>query len=781
MMNDSNTAPGKVQARRQLPEIIRVLLIEDSPSYAEVIRIMLDKIQDTRFELLDAKRLSDGLHYLGENGADIILLDLKLPDSEGIETFNKVYNKAQGLPIIVLTVTDNDELALEAVQKGAQDYLVKEQVDKKSLIHAIRYAIERKHVEETLRETNLFLQNILESSDAISILYTDCDGTILYWNKGAENIFGYTAEEVIGHHKADLLYPQDEVETKQRIEEVKTLIFKNKKGAGCEVREVTKDGRKLWINLNLTPRFDEHGQVRGILGIGQDITERKKMEEMLLNAAQQWRTTFDAISDVVCLIDSKRKIIRCNKAMTNFLGKPFADIVGQSCCELIHGTREPIEGCPYERMKETHSSEAAISQRGDQWYRISVDPLLNERGHPIGGVHIMADITKEQEIDKMKNELISNVSHELRTPLSTIQEGIALVYDGSLGSLHADQKDMLARVTNNIDRLGRLINDLLDMSKIEAGRMELNKSSVDIPAFIEEILSSFQNQAKNKKIELRSHVQKDILPLYIDRDRIGQVLTNLIANSIKFTPAHGCITVGLEDKEKEVEISVTDTGIGISAKNIAELFDRFSQFNRVYGPGGGGTGLGLTISKEIIDMHGGRIWVESEGKKGSTFAFCLPRMTQDEVFREYLINGLREAQVKGCPLSLVIIRIKNIEKIIKTYTDTQVFAILREIEEIIGRTLRRKSDIVSRYKYGEIIIAILMDTAKKDAQLVKERIWQEIEIEMKKKRWPKDIEIFLDIVTFPDDAADEGALINKISKGLWRGGKREGAEGEADG
>lgn len=781
MMDDQNAVPEKVLARRQLPEIIRVLLIEDSPSYAEVIRIMLDKIQDTRFELLDAKRLSDGLHYLGENGVDIILLDLKLPDSEGIETFNKVYTNAQGLPIIVLTVTDNDELALEAVQKGAQDYLVKEQVDKKSLIHAIRYAIERKRVEETLRETNLFLQNILESSDAISILYTDCDGTILYWNKGAENIFGYTAEEIIGHHKADILYPQDEMETKQRIEEVKTRIFKNKKGAGCEVREVTKDGHKLWINLNLTPRFDEHGQVRGILGIGQDITERKRMEEMLLNAAQQWRTTFDAISDVVCLIDSKRKIIRCNKAMTNFLGKPFADIVGQSCCELIHGTREPIEGCPYERMKETRSSEAAISQRGDQWYRISVDPLLDERGNPIGGVHIMADITKEQEIDKMKNELISNVSHELRTPLSTIKEGIALVYDGSLGSLQADQKDMIGRVTNNIDRLGRLIDDLLDMSKIEAGRMELNKSSVDIPAFIEEILSSFQNQAKNKKIELRSHVQKDILPLYIDRDRIGQVLTNLIANSIKFTPAHGCITVGLEDKGKEVEISVADTGIGISAKNITELFDRFSQFNRVYGPGGGGTGLGLTISKEIIDMHGGRIWAVSEGGKGSTFIFCLPRMTQDEVFREYLINGLREAQVKECPLSLVVIRIKNIEKIIKTYTDTQVFAILREIEEIIGRTLRRKSDIVSRYKYGEIIIAILMDTAKKDAQSVKERIRQEIEVEMQKKRWPKDIEIFLDIVTFPDDAADERVLINKISKGLWRGEKRRETEGEADG
>jgi PAS domain S-box-containing protein/diguanylate cyclase (GGDEF)-like protein len=781
MMNDQKTVPEKIVSRRQLPEIIRVLLIEDSPSYAEVIRIMLDKMQDTCFELLDAKRLSDGLHHLGANGVDIILLDLKLPDSEGIETFDKVYNQAHGLPIIVLTVTDNDELALEAVQKGAQDYLVKEQVDKKSLIHAIRYAIERNRVEETLRETNLFLQNILESSDAISILYTDCEGTILYWNKGAENIFGYTAEEIIGHHKADILYPQDEAETQQRIAEVKTSIFKNKKGAGCEVRELTKDGRKLWINVSLTPRLDEHGQVRGILGIGQDITERKRMEEMLLTAAQEWRATFDAISDIVCLVNSERKIIRCNKAMTNLLKKPFADIVGQSCCELIHNTREPIEGCPFERMEETQSSEAIVVQRGNQWFRISVDPLLVEKGNPIGGVHIMADITKEQEIDKMKTELISNVSHELRTPLSTIKEGIALVYDGSLGPLHADQKDMLARVTNNIDRLGRLINDLLDMSKIEAGRMDLNKSLVDAPALLEEILSSFQDQAKNKKIDLRSHVNKNMSPLYVDRDRIGQVLTNLIVNSIKFTPAHGCITVWIEDKEKDVEFTVADTGIGISSQNIAELFGRFSQFNRIYGPGEGGTGLGLTISKEIIDMHGGRIWAESEVGKGSTFTFSLPRMTQDEVFREYLINGLREAQAKECPLSLVVIRIKNIEKIIKMYTDTQVFAILREIEDLIGRTLRRKSDIVSRYKYGEIIIAILMDTAKNDALSVKERILQEIEIEMQEKGWPKDIDLFLDIVTFPDDAADEKELITKIAQGFWKEAKQKGTKGGADG
>jgi len=757
----------KPALRKQRAEVIRVLLIEDNPGYSELIRIILDKARDIRFELTGAKKLSEGLDYLDKDGMDIILLDLKLPDSHGIETFDKVCAHAQSVPIIVLTVTDNDELALEAVQKGAQDYLVKEQVDAKSLEHAIRYAVERKRIAETLRETNLFLQNILESSFAISILYTDRKGTILYWNRGAENIFGYKAEEIVGHHKVNILYPQDDAETKKKIGEVRSFIFKNKQGTRCEIQEITKDKRKLWIDLNLTPRFDATGEVAGILGIGQDITERKRMEEMLLNAAQEWRTTFDAISDVVCLIDSERKVIRCNKAMTELLQKPFIDIIGHNCCELMHGTYEPIKGCPFERMRKTSSSEAIVLQRCDQWFNISVDPLLDEAGNPIGGVHIMADITKGKEIDQMKSELISNVSHELRTPLSTIKEGIALVYDGALGPLRADQKDMLSRVKNNIDRLTRLINDLLDMSKIEAGRMEFKKSSVNIPALIAEVLASLQDHAKNKKIEFATRGGEDMQPLYIDRDRICQVITNLIANSIKFTPERGRITVGINDRKKEAEISVVDTGIGISPKNISWLFDRFSQFNRDYGPGERGTGLGLPISKEIVEMHGGRIWAESEQGRGSTFTFSLPRLSQDEIFREYLTTGLREAADKDCPLSLVVVRMKNIEKFEKDHTTETMFEILQEIESLITRTLRRKSDIVSRYKYGEIIIAILMDTAKHDALFVKERIKEAIEDEMQEKKWPKDIELFLDIVTYPDDAPDEVGLVNKISKKLW--------------
>ena len=631
------TAVNKQQVfQGQLPEVIRVLLIEDNPGYSEVIRIMLEKVKDARFDVVGVKQLSEGLQDLRDEHIDVVLVDLKLPDSQGIDTFNKVYAHRPDVPIIVLTVTDNDELAFKAVQKGAQDYLVKDQVDAKLLVRAIRYAI-----------------------------------------------------------------------------------------------------------------------------------ERKRMEELLLNAAQEWRTTFDGISDVLCLIDSERNIIRCNKAMTQFLHTSFADILGRCCCELVHGTSEPVEGCPFERARQTSSSEAILFQRGGQWFRISVDPLLDDDGNLIGGVHIMSDITKEKEIDTMKSELISNVSHELRTPLSTIKEGIALVFDGALGPIQEGQKDILVRVKNNIDRLARLINDLLDMSKVEAGKLELVKSSVNITAIAEEVCSSFQNHVKNKKIQLKPRMNKNVPPLHIDPDRISQVLTNLIANSIKFTPVNGRIELGIKDKGREVEISVKDTGIGIARENIAGLFDRFAQFNRVYGPGERGTGLGLAISKEIVEMHGGKIWVESEVGKGSTFTFNLPRLSQDEIFREYLTNGLRESTIKDCPLSLVVIRMKNIEKIIKAYTDAQVFAILQEAEALIAKTLRRKSDIVSRYKYGEIIIAILMDTSKKDALFVKERIRQEVETEMHEKRWPKDIELFLDIVTFPDDATDEMELINKITKEFW--------------
>lgn len=376
------------------------------------------------------------------------------------------------------------------------------------------------------------------------------------------------------------------------------------------------------------------------------------------------------------------------------------------------------------------------------------------------------DITGEKEISRMRSELISNVSHELRTPLYIIKEGLSLVLDERLGPIKVDQKDILLRVKNNTDRLERLLDDLLDVSKLEAGKMVLKKSLINIQSLVEEVMSSFKGLTGRKTIELITHFNITSPDIFVDKDKISQVLTNLISNGIKFTPKNGQVTLRMEERRKEIEISVEDTGIGISQKNIPKLFERFSQFNRINGPREKGTGLGLAISKEIVEIHNGKIWGESKFGKGSKFTFSLPKLSQEEIFKEFLNSGMREADVKGCSLSLIIIHIKNFKGLKRKYGRSEGLLIVQEIERVVRRTLRRKSDIVSRYKNDETIIPILMDTPKQNASYVKERIRGILDMEIRKIEILKNrnISILLDEVNYPDDAIKEEELIDKIEK-----------------
>ncbi|RLB08274.1 MAG: hypothetical protein DRG50_00270 [Deltaproteobacteria bacterium] len=396
-------------------KLIKVLLIEDNPGYAELMQVVLTKTKGAQFNLDCAKRLSQGLERLGKGDIDVVLLDLSLPDSKGLDTFFKVFERIPEVPIIVLTATDDEALAVKAVQAGAQDYLVKGQVNHNLLVRSIHYAIERhriqeelrrqttrklrssearflnileknadgivivdkeavvlyvnpaaetmfgrkarellgkpfdypivagetmeleigrsdggkvavemrvvetewedevvylaslrditerKKAEEALRETNIFLKSILESSSSISIISTDLEHNILYWNRGAETLLGYKAEEVVGRHKIDILYPDDEKETKETVERVRSFILKNKKAISCEIKEITKDGRKLWINLTSSPRFDENGQLKGFLGIGEDISERKRAEEELRQSSEKLQRAMDGIIRAMAL------------------------------------------------------------------------------------------------------------------------------------------------------------------------------------------------------------------------------------------------------------------------------------------------------------------------------------------------------------------------------------------------------------------------------------------------------------------------------------------------
>jgi signal transduction histidine kinase len=228
--------------------------------------------------------------------------------------------------------------------------------------------------------------------------------------------------------------------------------------------------------------------------------------------------------------------------------------------------------------------------------------------------------------EKVKDDFISTVSHELRTPLSITKEGLSLILDKIPGPINEQQARILTVSKNNIDRLARIINSLLDISKISSGKVCMTCGDIEMTAVIRQVVSLFEFKTHQKGLELRTNLPRKEIIICADIDSITQILTNLIGNSLKFTEK-GYIEISLADKGAEVEIAVADTGAGISKENMPKLFEKFQQFDRVDGPGERGTGLGLAIVKGLVTAHKGKIWAESEPRKGTKFIFTVPKKT----------------------------------------------------------------------------------------------------------------------------------------------------------
>ena len=373
----------------------------------------------------------------------------------------------------------------------------------------------------------------------------------------------------------------------------------------------------------------------------------------------------------------------------------------------------------------------------------------------------MSDITERKQIDKLKNEFISNVSHELRTPLSIIKEGVSLVLDGVICPIKEEQAKVLAMAKANIDRLARLINNLLDISKLEAGKLEFKRVLVDFSTMLRDICAKWKLEV-DKNCQSLEYCSPDLpVNIYIDPDKLTQILDNLISNAIKFTPKEGKIKVELKDEKNQIEISVSDTGIGIAKEDLPNVFGRFQQFSRPQGGAGyKGTGLGLAIVKELIEIHKGEIKVESELNKGTKFIFTLPKIAAEEIFKEYITNGLKETADRKSSLSLIVVHIIEFSQLQEKLGEKPLY-LLTDIEKVIKNSLRRKADTVLRVT-GELI-TILSDTRKEDAEVVKKRIEEAISTYLSqcKEEWIKNIRITLGSATYPEEANNHQELLGK--------------------
>jgi signal transduction histidine kinase len=232
---------------------------------------------------------------------------------------------------------------------------------------------------------------------------------------------------------------------------------------------------------------------------------------------------------------------------------------------------------------------------------------------------------KLQELDRLKSDFVSNVSHELRTPLTAIKGAVDLMLREVPGPLTEKQIHYLTRVRSNTQHLAGLINDLLDLSKIESGKIEVKSRRVSLSSLVHEVVETLRPVAVEKVVALEATIPEPSTLVWADRDKVNQVLVNLIGNAIKFTPAEGTVTVSASRNGKDsVQVSVSDTGPGVPEDEKEKIFEKFYQVAEVDGVKPKGTGLGLAICKALVELHGGRIWVETEMNRGSTFSFTLP-------------------------------------------------------------------------------------------------------------------------------------------------------------
>lgn len=392
------------------------------------------------------------------------------------------------------------------------------------------------------------------------------------------------------------------------------LVRRVGEGASREILPVTSHDEigELTAEFN---RMNERLRAFEESNLGQLLTERRKSEVIL-----------KSIMDPVWIMDREMQVVMVNPAAEQafgvreeaVLGRHFLEATGRSdVLALVRAQQQPGA-----RGNDGEQPTVSLKVGGeDRFYSVEAVPLIGMGGAFAGTVLILKDVTYYKQLDRLKSEFVSTVSHEFRTPLTSITMGVGLLKESPAIATGTRESELLDAVAEESERLTRLVGELLDLSRMEAGKMEFHFHPVPAASLLERSASPFRVQAEEKGIRLEVRLTGDEPVVAVDGDKVTWVLTNLISNALRYTPAEGSITLTAERRGEVAVLQVADTGAGIPPDVQKRLFEKFFQ---VPGRPGGGAGLGLAIAKEIVRAHGGHIWVDSQVGQGSRFQFTLP-------------------------------------------------------------------------------------------------------------------------------------------------------------
>ncbi len=521
------------------------------------------------------------------------------------------------------------------------------------VIGAIRDVTEQRRAEQerVLRLEQIRLQAALINLARDAIIVRDPIDRVLFWNRGAEDLYGWTSQQALGHLTHNLL--------RTRFPTSRTSIEEHLAREGHWEGELThtcRHDRTVLVESRQVLFRNEEGQPSAILEIDRDITARRAAEqaEQQAHASTEARLAFlqqilDALPSSIYLVyGPEARLLLANRAASQVWGapwpldQPMQEFLRLQQIALFDPQRRPLPAERYATLRAVREGETVLQhqetiRRADG---SSLPVLVNavvlsmqppwkslSQGERVALV-MHQEVTALKEAEALKDEFVGIAAHELRTPLSALKgfvDMLLLQTRRGHGPALADwQQEALEEIEQATGRLVTLTEDLLDVTRLQAGRLQVHRTPTDLRSIIRRVAGQMQQTTAHHQVEVRTPEHPIVAE--VDLERMEQVLTNLIGNAIKYSPQGGPVLITLEadPAEHSVQVSVRDQGIGIPRHQHAQIFGRFMRADNARFWGIGGTGLGLYLCRELIERHGGRLWFESEEGKGSTFSFTLP-------------------------------------------------------------------------------------------------------------------------------------------------------------
>jgi PAS domain S-box-containing protein len=529
---------------------------------------------------------------------------------------------------------------------------------------------QRQQAQEIIRQSEAFNRQILESSeDCIKVL--DLDGSLLYMSPGGHKLLGVNEINSLSGHSWVQFWPEaDQPAAQAALNKAMTVGVGTFQGYCPTLADEPK-----WLDVKVTPIKCADGKVERLLCISRDITARKQAEQALCRSEERYRYLAESIPQLVWTANAEGVLIDINQRWYNFTGVTLAQAQTVGWQAVVHPDDVPIlsQQWAIAQQDDTYYQAEGRMRRVDgvyRWHLHQAIPLKNEHGQVIKWFGTATDIEDQKQLEqqrvrllqqeqagreqaeaanRIKDEFLAVLSHELRSPLNPILGWSKLLQTAKLDE--ARTKQALTTIERNAQLQAELIEDLLDVSRILQGKLSLTSHPINLASTIKAALETVQLAAEAKSIRIDANLDAKVGLVLGDSTRLQQVMWNLLSNAVKFTPPGGRVEVRLSQVENQAQITVSDTGKGISAKFLPYVFDYFRQADSATTRKFGGLGLGLAIVHHLVDLHGGTIQVESQGEgMGATFTLKLPLMpTQPTVDQDLQLStpslGLHGIQV----------------------------------------------------------------------------------------------------------------------------------------